>query len=264
MIKSAFPHWIYDGSPIPDPTGRGQLAVDFINALKHPKSTAPKKRFQLYDWQERIVRAIYSPVDEDGERLIREVFLFIPRGNRKTSLAAALAMLHLFGPEAVPAGEILFAASDRQQAGIGFNEAVGMVRSDKRIENVSRIYDSTTSLKTVINKIDRSTLKAVSSDGKAQHGTTPSFVLADEIHLWGNRDLWEALQSGMSKRKGGLTITATTAGRGRDTLAAERYDYARKVATGEVIDPSFLPILLRWNLKKIGRMKMFGTASIRG
>ncbi|XKM39128.1 hypothetical protein A4U53_022740 [Rhizobium ruizarguesonis] len=40
MSKSAFPHWIYDGSAIADPLGYGQDAVDFIRALKHPASTA--------------------------------------------------------------------------------------------------------------------------------------------------------------------------------------------------------------------------------
>jgi len=125
MSKSAFPHWIYDGSPIPDPLGYGQEAVDFIRALKHPASTAPRRAFQLYEWQERIVRRIYGPRDADGERLVREVFLYLPRGNRKTALSAALATLHLLGPEAVPAGQIIFGASDREQAGIGFREAAG-------------------------------------------------------------------------------------------------------------------------------------------
>ena len=53
----------------------------------------------------------------------------IPRGNRKTSLAAALALLHTIGPERVPAGQVIFAASDREQAGIGFREAANIVRA---------------------------------------------------------------------------------------------------------------------------------------
>lgn len=243
MSKSAFPHWIYDNSPIPDPLGYGQDAVDFIQALKHPKSDAPKHAFQLYDWQERIIRAIYGPVDEDGERLVREVFLYLPRGNRKTSLTAALALLHLFGPESVPAGQIIFAAGDREQAGIGFDEALGIVKADKRLVRATRTHNPRVGIREIKNLIDGSTLKAVSSEGKAQHGTTPSFVLADEIHIWKNRDLWEALQSGMAKRKGGLTVVATTAGRGNEGLAAERYAYARKVALGEIVNPAFLPIM---------------------
>jgi len=242
---STYPAWIFDGSAIPDPLGHGERAVQFLRLLRHPNSDAKRRAFQLYDWQERIVRAIYGPRDEDGERIVREVFFMVPRGNRKTSLAAALALLHLIGPERVPSGQAIFAAGDREQAAIGFREAAEIVRMDKRLVEATKIHDAFNSAKMIKSILDGSTLKAVSSDGKTQHGTTPTFVLVDEIHAWrsNGRDLWEALQSGMAKRKGGLTIVATTAGRGREGLAAERYSYARKVADGTVTNPAFLPII---------------------
>ncbi|MCB1334954.1 MAG: terminase large subunit [Roseivivax sp.] len=244
-MASTYPAWIFDGSAIPDPLSHGERAVTFLRRLRHPASTAPKQGFQLYDWQERIVRRIYGPRHSDGSRIVTDAFFLIPRGNRKTSLAAALALLHLIGPERVPAGQIIFAACDREQAGIGFKESAEIIRADKRLAEVVRIYDANNAPKSIKSTLDGSILKAIASDGRAQHGTTPSFVLIDEIHAWraNGRDLYEALQSGMAKRPGGLTITATTAGRGREGLAAERYAYARKVALGEVDDPSFLPIL---------------------
>ncbi|MDE4143187.1 MAG: terminase large subunit [Pseudophaeobacter sp. bin_em_oilr2.035] len=242
---STYPHWLFDGSPIPDPMGHGERAVQFLRALKHPASTAPKRALQLAEWQERIVRRIYGPVDEDGERMVREVFLMIPRGNRKTSLAAALSILHLLGPQKLPGGQIIFAAADRKQSSIGFREAANIVREDRHLVRATKIYDPTNAPKTIKSLLDGSTLEAASSDGKAMHGTTPTFVLVDEIHAWrsAGRELWEALQSGMAKRPGGLTVIATTAGRGREGLAAERYAYARKVALGEIDNPSFLPII---------------------
>ncbi|MBK3745819.1 terminase large subunit [Paraburkholderia aspalathi] len=243
MSKSAFPDWIYDGSPIADPLGYGQDAVDFLKALKHPASTAPNNRFELHDWQERLVRAIYGPRRADGSRIVRNVFLMLPRGNRKTSLAAALALLHTIGPEARPAGQAIFAASDREQASIGFKEAANIVRQDKRLVAATRIYDAHNSAKKILYKGNAAELQAVSSDGAAQHGKTPSFVLVDEIHAWKGRDLWEALKSGMAKVNDTLMIIATTAGRGQENIGYELYDYARKVATGEIIDPAFLPII---------------------
>lgn len=245
IVAGTYPEWLFDGSPIPDPLGHGDRAVRFLRALKHPASTAPGNGFQLTGWQERIVRAIYGPRHPDGTRIVTDVFLLIPRGNRKTSLAAALALLHLLGPERLPGGQIIFAAADREQAGIGFREAAEIVRMGKSLTRATRIYDAFNSAKMIRSELDGSTLKAIASDGRAQHGTTPSFVLVDEIHAWraSGRDLWEALQSGMAKRPGGLTVIATTAGRGREGLAAERYAYARKVALGEVNDPAFLPIL---------------------
>ena len=243
MNKSAFPNWMYDGSTIPDPFRYGQEAVDFIRALKHPASTTPKGRFQLYDFQERMTRRIYGPRNPDGSRIVRTVFLMLPRGNRKTSIAAAWALLHTIGPEARAAGQAIFAASDREQAGIGFKEAANIVREDRRLVAATRIYDAHNSAKKIACRLNKAELLAVSSDGAAQHGKTPSFVLVDEIHAWKGRELWEALKSGMAKVPDTLMIIATTAGRGQENIGFEIYDYARKVATGEIDDPAFLPII---------------------
>lgn len=250
-----YPAWIEDGSTIPDPLGHGERAVTFLRRLRHPAAVndnrAPKaaninrhpRAFQLAPFQERIVRRIYGPRHEDGRRIVKTVFLMLPRGNRKTSLAAALSLLHVIGPEKTPAGQVIFAASDREQAGIGFREAADIIRQDKRLVAATRIHDAHNSLKQITHQGSGARLRAVSSDGRAQHGTTPAFVLADEIHAWKGRDLWEALKSGLAKTDDSLLVIATTAGRGHETLAAEQYDYARRVALGEIENPEFLPII---------------------
>ncbi|TPL52045.1 terminase large subunit [Mesorhizobium sp. B2-4-4] len=243
MMASTYPAWIFDGSPIDDPFGYGERAVEFLRRLKHPNSTAPKSAFQLYDWQERIIRRIYGPRHADGRRVVETVFWMIPRGNRKTSLAAALALLHTIGPEKVPAGQVIFAASDREQAGLGFKEAANIVRMDKRLVAATRIYDAHNSAKKIVYPKCGVELQAISSDGAAQHGKTPAFVLVDEIHVWKGRDLWEALKSGMVKTSGTLMVIATTAGRGSENIGFEQYDYARRVARGEIVNPAYLPII---------------------
>nr|WP_313010704.1 terminase TerL endonuclease subunit [Brucella intermedia] len=255
MAGSAFPEWIYDGSPIDDPFGYGERAVKFIRCLRHPAAnnntpTAANdnkhsKAFQLFDPFERITRRIYGPRHPDKRRIVKTVFLMLGRGNRKTSHAAAWSLLHLLGPEAVPAGQVIFAACDREQAGIGFREAANIVRMDKRLVTATKINEALNSAKQITNRQTGATLKAISSDGKAQHGTTPTFVLVDEIHAWKGRDLWEAIDSGMVKADDPLMIICTTAGRGQENIGWEKYDYAYKVATGEIVDPTFLPILFQ-------------------
>ncbi|MDM8167151.1 terminase TerL endonuclease subunit [Roseovarius sp.] len=238
-----FPHWIYDDTEIPDPFGYGERAVKFLRALRHPKSKLPRRAFQLDPWQERIVRRIYGPRDEHGRRIVTTAVLLLPRGNRKTSLSAALALLHTIGPERVPSGEAIFAALDRTQAGIAFREAMGIIREDKRIEAAVKAYDAHNAPKKVIYRKDGAAMQVVSGDAGPQHGSTPNFVLADEIHLWPNRYLWEALTTGLDKVDDSLLVVATTAGRGNDNLAHEVIEDARRVARGEVEDPSILPIL---------------------
>jgi phage terminase large subunit-like protein len=248
-VSKAFPHWIYDRSAIPDPFGHGERAVRFLRALRHPKSHMPKRAFQLDPWQERIVRRIYGPRHADGRRIVNTVALMLPRGNRKTSIAAALALLHTIGPERIPGGEAIFAAADRKQAGIGFREAAGIIREDKRLVAATKLHDAHNAPKKLLFKQDASYLEVISGDGGPQHGRTPGFVLADEIHVWKGRDLWEALTTGLEKIDDSLLIVASTAGRGQENIAFEFFDGARKVATGAVEDASVLPILFEADAK---------------
>ncbi|TKA98540.1 terminase large subunit [Cereibacter changlensis] len=249
MAASSFPEWIYDGSEIPDPLGRGERAVEFLRALRHPKSILPNRAFQLDPWQERIVRRIYGPRHADGSRVVNTVALLLPRGNRKTSLAAALALLHTIGPERKPGGEAVFAAADRKQAGIGFKEAAGIIRADKRLVSAVGIYDAHNAPKKLLYRKEASYLEVISGDGGPQHGRTPAFVLADEIHIWKGRDLWEALTTGLEKTDDSLLVVASTAGRGQDNLAWEFFEDARNVARGAVDDESILPILFEADRK---------------
>jgi phage terminase large subunit-like protein len=238
MKRTTYPAWVFDDTPIADPFGYGQRAVTFLRNLRHPK--APGRRFKLDRWQERIVRAIYGPRHEDETRIVKTAVLLLPRGNRKTSLAAALALLHTVGPEKVPGGEVLSAASDQKQAKLAFNESLGIIQATSAIDKRVRVRDYVNRITETAN---RSFYECISSDAGTQHGRTPVFVLADELHAWKKRDLWDVLKSGLVKTPGSLLVVATTSGRGQENIAFEIVDYARKVAKGEIDDPAFLPVL---------------------
>ncbi|WP_296583015.1 terminase TerL endonuclease subunit [Xanthobacter sp.] len=237
---STFPSWIYDGSEIPDPLGRGEAAVRWLRALRHPKSRAARNAFQLDPWQERIVRRIYGPCHESGARIVKTVVMLLPRGNRKTSLCAALALLHTYGPERVNGGEVISAASDRKQARIALDEALGIIGMVPPIKQITAAQEYKNR---ILNTKRRSFYEAISCDAGTQHGRTPVFVIADELHAWKKRDLWDVLKSGLVKTPGSLLMVATTAGRGQENIAHDIVEDARKVARGAVDDPSILPIL---------------------
>ncbi|MFK8250660.1 terminase large subunit [Ancylobacter terrae] len=232
--------WIFDDSPIEDPLGRGEKAVQWLRRLRHPKSRAPGHAFQLDRWQERIVRRIYGPRHPDGTRIVKTVVLLLPRGNRKTSLAAALALLHTIGPERIRGGEVISAAADRKQARLAYSEALGIVNELPEAARNTRVLDYRNRLSF---PRDGSFYEAISADAGTQHGRTPVFALADELHAWKKRDLWDVIRSGLVKTAGSLLVVATTAGRGQENVAWDIVEDARKVARGEVTDPSILPIL---------------------
>lgn len=232
--------WITDDSEIADPFGYGERAVRWIKALKHPKSRLPGNAFELPRWMERIVLRIYGPCHPNGQRIVKNAVIMLPRGNRKTTLGAALALLHAVGPERVQGGQVVCAASDRAQAGIAFGEALGIVQG---IPQIASKLQFASYKHQFTHPLTGTFLRAVSCDAGRQHGGTPTFVLADEIHAWLKRDLWDVLRTGLAKTPGSLSVVITTAGRGQENVAFEVVDYARRVARGDVENEAWLPVL---------------------
>ena len=225
---------------IPDPLGHGARAVKFIEKLKHTEGALAGQPFKLHPWQARIVRKTFGDLDAARRRKIRTVFLLLPRGTGKTTLVSAIGLLTTLGPERDPAGQVICAAADREQASIAFNSACRMIRADRDLSHITRVVDSRRS---IFHPKSESVYRAISHEAYSKHGLSVSTLLADEIHAWPTRELWEVLISSMGKRDCPLTIVTTTAGIGRKGIARELYEYALAVERGEVQDDSFLPVL---------------------
>jgi phage terminase large subunit-like protein len=129
MTTQIHPTWAFNNSPIDDPHGRGERNVKFFRALRHPKSAGAKRAFKLAPFWERIVRRIYGPSDENGNRLVRTVYIQIPRGARKTTIGAGLGLLHSFGHERTPGGVCILSAGAEDQAQLAFDEARAFVKA---------------------------------------------------------------------------------------------------------------------------------------
>lgn len=234
------PEWLFDDSPIPDPHGKGKRAVEFVQRLRHPKSELEDEAFHLPRWMERLLLKVYGDTHPNGRRKIRDVFLLMPRGNRKSTLAAAIGLLHLIGPEKMKRGQCVIAARDRDQAEkYTFSEARDMVEMDSYLSSLVDIRKAGT----ITHKNAKSSLVTVSADAMNKHGGTIALALEDEIHAWKSGDLHGVLTSGMNKVTGSLRWMMTTAGRGTGTLAWEQYQYAKDVLRGKIKDPTFLPVM---------------------
>lgn len=240
MKTKTHPTWVFDGSHIADPHGRAERAARFFGALKHPKSTLPKRAYELPQFWERIVRRIYGPSDASGNRLVRTAYIQIPRGARKTTVGAGLGLLHSFGHERTPGGSCILAAGSEDQAELAFDEANAFIKATPLLTQAANVTESELEIE---HPKSGSILRAIPAEGDVQHGKTPYFVLIDELHVWKNRRLWRALKSGLIKTPNTLLIIITTAGRGQDNLAYDEYLYAKKVAEGSIINPAYLPVI---------------------
>lgn len=239
-MATIIPSWAFDDSVIPDPQGRAARMLAFADLLRHPAAEGDDKRPLPWRWQRRIVERIYGPSDENGNRLVKTVFMLLPRGARKTTLASVLALAHTIGPAQRPKGQIISAGSDRTQARLAFDEAASMIQADSRLIDATRVRDTKNRIE---HHKSRSVYIAISAEGDAQQGKTPALVIADELHVWRGYDLWNALRTGTSKTPGSLTVIITTAGDKPEGVCWELLKYAKKVAADPDYDPTFLPVL---------------------
>jgi phage terminase large subunit-like protein len=87
--------------------------------------------------------------------------------------------------------------------------------------------------------------RVVSAEAYSKEGLNPSRVIMDELHAHKNREIFDVFSLAMGNRgKIGQLVAITTAGvktdsTGQDSVCYSLYNYGKRVATGEVVDPAF-------------------------
>jgi phage terminase large subunit-like protein len=214
-------------------------AVRFFNSLTLTDDFAGQP-FRLRPWQEhRIIRPIFGTLREDGRRQYRRVFLFLPRKQAKTQVAAGIGNFGILGTGR-EGEEVVCAASDRDQASHIFKKAAATIEAEPDLSRRCRIYYSTRKIEA---KKSGNVLSVVSADARRQHGGNPSILLFDEFHTQRNRELYDVLSSSFGTRRDPLVMLISTAGERRDSPCYEEYQYAKKVQADPSIDPEYLPII---------------------
>jgi phage terminase large subunit-like protein len=185
---------------------RAERLVNWIETLIVPSGQLAGQPFRLQPWQKRIIRDLYR-TDRRGRRVVRTGLVSMGRKNGKSGLAAALALAHLAGPEAIRGGQALSGAADRGQAGIIFEGMKAMALASPALRDRLNIKVFS---KQIEDTETGSTYAALSSDARKAHGTSPSFWIADEVAQWRGRDLLDALRTGMGAHAEPLGIIIST------------------------------------------------------
>jgi phage terminase large subunit-like protein len=148
---------------------------------------------ELEDFQHEIVRHHWR---------YRETLALLPRGNGKTSLAAALAVFHLLTTRR-PA--VYIGAASRDQARIGFEAARDIVRSSSALERHFAVRFREL-------RARGGHLRVLSSDGPRAHGLQPTLAIVDELHAHRDPELYVAMRTALGKVPGSRLLTISTAG----------------------------------------------------
>jgi phage terminase large subunit-like protein len=238
--------------------------VEFFieNHIRHLKGEKGGTNFKLEPFQKKIVRDLFGWKYRTTElRRFRTAYICLPRKNGKSTLISAIALYMLLADNE-PSAECYVAAGDRQQAGIIFEVASGMVRADKQLVNNLQVFKNS-----IIHEKSNSSFKAISSEASSKYGYNASFICMDEFFVQKDSSLWDALTTSVGSRRQPLTIAITTAGYNRESICKKTEDYGRKVSEGIIKDESFYyikydcPLDIDWTSEEALRLANPGLES---
>ena len=212
----------------------------FERELVHVEGPLADEPFKLEPWQRRIVRRVFGwKWVRDGTRVIREVYICIPRKNGKTFLVAGFGEYLLFA-DGEKGAKIVCAAGEVQQAAFLFNVVREQVLRNYKLRKLT----GKPFRRALAVQSTNSNFQVITSKASTKHGGNLSGVLIDELHVQPTRDLVDVLTTSVSARAQPLVIYLTTAGvYDVNSIAWEKHDYAMKVAEGLIEDISFLPVI---------------------
>ena len=219
---------------------RGDHVIDFAEALctitKDSIAGNAGTPLIFRDWQKELTRHLYAE-KPDGTLRHSRALIGIARKNGKSAWLGSLVLEHLiFG---VSGGEAYSAAADKEQSKIIFNTVRDMVKNQPELSDFLTVYKDS-----IYNPKNGSVYRALSSEAFTKEGLSATFVAFDELHAQQDRELYDVLSLSMGARKEGMLVAITTAGvmtgnDGKETICHTLYEYGKRVASGEVVDPNF-------------------------
>ena len=216
--------------------------------LKHSKGEWGKggpnngpQPVRLEPWEQFLLWVIFGWKRADGTRRFRTAYLEVARKNGKSLIGSGVA-LYLLTADSEPSAEIFVAATKIDQAKIVWTESARMCRKSPLLMKRLQIFGDSNPKASACNISMPSTgskFEPLGSDASTTDGLNIHGVVADEIHAWRNRDLWDKLETATGARRQPLIFAITTAGFDRASLCWELNEYAKKILSGGVPDDSF-------------------------
>lgn len=203
--------------------------------FEHVKGTWGSKNIIFQPWQCWVEMNIEGfKIKETGFRRFRVAHLEEARGNGK-SILASVRVLYYLALDNPNGNYISCVATKTEQAKIVLDDARNMAKKNPSFLAVNGV-------RVLAHKIthdkSNSVARALSADYGGMDGLNDILAVCDELHAM-NRQTFEVITSGMSKRKDSLLLCITTAGSDTNSIGYFQSIYAKKVATGEVEDDSF-------------------------
>lgn len=218
---------------------RVDRVIKSLRCLRHTQGKWAGRQLEPDPWQ---VAYIIAPVfgwvakSESGEwvRIIRSVFVDIPRKNGKTTLLSGLLLVLAFA-DGEHGAQVLAVAGSEKQARHCFDPAAQLARSSPELKAAGiKALQSR-----IVQQATGSYFAVAASVGDLLHGANIHAAGIDELHVHRTADVVDAVESGTGAREQPLIVTITTADDGRpDSVYSHKRDFIERLARGAIKQPS--------------------------
>ncbi|MCJ8330940.1 MAG: hypothetical protein HRT89_03255, partial [Lentisphaeria bacterium] len=192
----------------------------------------------LLSWQRAFISNIFGwKVKKTGLRRYREGFIYVPRGNGKTSFIGAIALMFMM-MEDEGGIQVICGANSKEQAQIPLDFARNAILQNENLQDHFKTY-----AKAVTGRFDMDSMKSISNDPGIHDGLNICFGINDEIHEFKNERLPNIITGSQIKRSQPLYMEITTAASQGENYCNDRVQFGIKVATGEWEADYFLPCM---------------------
>lgn len=205
--------------------------------------------FVIEPFQRFLLRRLFLVNADTRRRLVRRALFVGPKGWGKSELIAAVGLVELAGPSGIDletgrpsvrlAPNVPIAAASYDQANELFGPAHIMAsHRDSGLRPFVEALSSEIRLRDRQGKLFR-----VAAEAGTKDGGRPTAFGADELHEWTGAKARVHLVIGnsLTKRAEGLELNISTPDDAQpDSLLGKLVAYGEKVASGEIVDPTFL------------------------
>jgi len=197
---------------------RAGRACFFIEQLHFWEGERVGQPFRLQPWQTWIVCSMFGWVRKvDGFRRFRDAVIFVPSGNGKTPLAAALALYATMADQE-PGAQVYSVAVMHEQAKLCWNHADRMLSESPDVVERFGVQQMANA---IVHEESSSSFIALASEHRSLDGKNIHFAVVDEIHEHPTRDVYDKIHTFSRKRRQSMVTVISTAGHDPSSIGYE-------------------------------------------
>jgi phage terminase large subunit-like protein len=193
--------------------------------------------FELEPSQKFICGSLFGwKLAKTGKRRFRRAYIEQGKGNGKSPMVGAIGLYGLVA-DGEAGAQVYAAGATKEQAGILFRDAVGMVDKAQSLDKIIRRSGGPGREYNLAHLKSGSFFRPVSRETKKTgSGPRPHFALCDEVHEHPDGGVIEILERGFKFREQPLLVMITNSGSDRQSICWQERKHAVKVAAQDTLD----------------------------